>query len=70
MPKELLEEWSAKDPVETYIARIVNDGVMTADEITALREATLANMIAAIDRALERPWPAAEEGFKNVFMSV
>lgn len=70
VPKELLEEWSAKDPVETYIARIVNDGVMTADEITALREATLANMIAAIDRALERPWPAAEEGFKNVFMSV
>jgi hypothetical protein len=43
---------------------------MTADEITALREATLANMIAAIDRALERPWPAAGEGFKNVFMSV
>jgi TPP-dependent pyruvate/acetoin dehydrogenase alpha subunit len=70
VPKELLEEWSAKDPVETYITRIVNDGVMTADEITALREATLANMIAAIDRALERPWPAAEEGFKNVFMSV
>jgi TPP-dependent pyruvate/acetoin dehydrogenase alpha subunit len=70
VPKELLEEWSAKDPVETYITRIVNDGVMTADEITALREATLANMIAAIDRALERPWPAAGEGFKNVFMSV
>jgi len=70
VPKELLEEWSAKDPVETYITRIVNDGLMTADEITALREATLANMIAAIDRALERPWPAAEEGFKNVFMSV
>lgn len=69
VPKELLEEWNAKDPVETYITRIVRDGVMTADEITALREQTLANMIAAIDRALELPWPAAEEGFKNVFMS-
>lgn len=69
VPKELLEEWNAKDPVETYITRIVNDGVMTEAEITSLREETLSNMIAAIDRALERPWPAAEEGFKNVFMS-
>jgi TPP-dependent pyruvate/acetoin dehydrogenase alpha subunit len=69
VPKELLEEWRAKDPVETYIARIVNDGVMTTGEIAALREVILANMIAAIDRALELPWPAAEEGFKNVFMS-
>lgn len=70
VPKELLEEWSAKDPVETYITRIVKEGVMTADEVKALRETTLARMIEAIDRALEHPWPAAEEGFKNVFMSV
>ncbi len=70
VPKELLEEWSAKDPVETYITRIVNEGVMTADEVKALRETTLARMIEAIDRALEHSWPAAEEGFKNVFMSV
>lgn len=69
VPKDLLEEWSAKDPVETYITRIVQDGVMTLEEVAQLREQTLANMIAAIDRALELPWPAADEGFKNVFMS-
>ncbi len=69
VPKDLLEEWSAKDPVETYITRIVQDGVMTVEEVTQLREKTLANMIASIDRALELPWPSAEEGFKNVFMS-
>jgi TPP-dependent pyruvate/acetoin dehydrogenase alpha subunit len=70
VPKDLLEEWATKDPVETYITRIVRDGVMTADEVKALRETTLATMIASIDRALERPWPAPEEGFKNVFMSI
>jgi len=69
VPKELLEEWKAKDPVETYITRLVAEGVMTADEITTLRESTLSTMIAAIDRALEKPWPAAEEAFKNVFLS-
>lgn len=69
VPKDLLDEWSAKDPVETYITRIVQGGVMTVEEVAQLREQTLANMIAAIDRALELPWPAAEEGFKNVFMS-
>ncbi len=69
VPKDMLEEWKKKDPVETYIAKMVKDGVQTEEQITALRETTLANMIAAIDRALEHPWPAPEEGFKNVFMS-
>jgi hypothetical protein len=42
---------------------------MSRDEATVLREQILADMIAAIDRALEQPWPNAEEGLKNVFMS-
>ena len=69
VPKELLEEWSAKDPVERYIDRLVNDGVVTREETDGLRATILNDMIAAIDRALEQPWPAAEEGLKNVFMS-
>lgn len=69
VPKEVLEEWSKKDPVETYITLLDKRKVMSRDEATALREQILADMIAAIDRALEQPWPDAEEGMKSVFMS-
>lgn len=68
VPKELLEEWKRKDPVENYITKIVKAKIMSADEITTLREKTLSDMIASIDRTLELPYPEAEEGFKNVFI--
>jgi hypothetical protein len=42
---------------------------MSREEATVLRKQILADMIAAIDRALEQPWPDAEEGMKSVFMS-
>lgn len=69
VPKEMLEEWSAKDPVERYIDRLIDDGVVTREETDKLRATILNDMIGAIDRALEQPWPAAEEGLKNVFMT-
>ncbi len=69
VPKEMLEEWSAKDPVERYIDRLIDDGVVTREETDELRATILNDMIGAIDRALEQPWPAAEEGLKNVFMT-
>jgi TPP-dependent pyruvate/acetoin dehydrogenase alpha subunit len=69
VPKELLDEWSAKDPVERYIDTLVGDGVVARESVQEMREQILQDMIGAIDRALERPWPAAEEGLKNVFMT-
>lgn len=69
VPKELLEEWSKKDPVEQYITLLDKRKVMSRKDATIMREQILQDMIAAIDRALEQPWPDAEEGMKNVFMS-
>lgn len=68
VPKQLLDDWAAKDPVVCYCERLMSAGVITAAEIDSLRTTTLADMIAAIDRALELPWPEPEEAFKNVFM--
>ncbi len=69
VPKEMLAEWSAKDPVERYIDRLDADGVIARADAEAMRAEILSQMIEAIDRALERPWPAAEEGLRNVFMT-
>lgn len=69
VPKDLLEEWAKKDPVEQYITLLDKRNVMSRKDATAMREQILQDMISAIDRALEQPWPDAEEGMKNVFMS-
>lgn len=68
VPKEMLAEWSKKDPVETYAKTLVKRGVLTDEDVAQLKKTALAEMIGAIDRALEKPWPAAEEGFRNVFI--
>lgn len=68
VPKEMLAEWTKKDPVETYAKTLVERRVLTAADVENMKKSTLAEMIGAIDRALERPWPAAEEGFRNVFI--
>lgn len=69
VPKAMLEEWTAKDPVDRYIDRLVEDGIVTRDATEQLRSSILNDMITAIDRALEQPWPDAEEGLRNVFMT-
>lgn len=68
VPKEMLAEWAANDPVDTYAKTLTQRGVLTEDEVTTMRKTTLDEMIKAIDRALEKPWPAADEGFRNVFI--
>lgn len=68
VPKEMLADWTKKDPVETYTATLVERGVITEEQVTSMRKSMLADMIAAIDRALDRPWPSADEGYKNVFI--
>lgn len=69
VPKAMLEEWTAKDPVDRYIDRLVEDGIVTRDATEQLRSSILNDMITAIDQALEQPWPDAEEGLRNVFMT-
>jgi len=68
VPKELLDEWALKDPVNLYSAKLIAEKVITASEVKDLRDSTLDSMIAAIDRTLELPWPDGSEGFKNVFL--
>lgn len=68
VPKEMLDKWALKDPVSTYSAKLIAQGVLTSDEVRDLHATTLDAMIAAIDRTLELPWPDASEGFKNVFL--
>ncbi|MBL7999263.1 MAG: thiamine pyrophosphate-dependent dehydrogenase E1 component subunit alpha [Candidatus Kapabacteria bacterium] len=68
VPKEQLDYWAKRDPVERYEKRIIERGIMSAEEIAAFRSDLATRMFAAIDATLERPYPAPEEGYKLVFV--
>ncbi|GAB1430126.1 thiamine pyrophosphate-dependent dehydrogenase E1 component subunit alpha [Ignavibacteria bacterium] len=68
VPKEMLEYWQRRDPVERYEQALISKKIMTTDEVVEMRESVVAEIRAAIDYAVELPFPPAEEGFKNVFV--
>lgn len=68
VPKELLEYWAKRDPVERYQQFILSQKIMTLEEIESLRKELSTELFEAIDWAVALPFPPAEEGFKNVFL--
>jgi pyruvate dehydrogenase E1 component alpha subunit/2-oxoisovalerate dehydrogenase E1 component alpha subunit len=36
VPKELLESWAARDPIDSYVGRLLAEGSATADELAAI----------------------------------
>lgn len=67
VPKEMLEKWKAKDPLETYARRLRSEGVLTADAERAMMEAAHAAIAAAVAEAEENPYPAGDEAAEGVF---
>jgi TPP-dependent pyruvate/acetoin dehydrogenase alpha subunit len=64
------EEYEAAlrgDPVPRFRAKLVTDGVITAEEADALAEAAKAEMQAAVDFGLASPFPPAEAAVDYVY---
>ena len=57
VPRGLLEEWEAKDPISTYGARLGRWGLLTEDADRRLRAEVDRRMEAAEAEALNAPWP-------------
>lgn len=68
VPRDVLEYWKRRDPVDRYQVRIIESGIMTEKEVADFRSELSNIMFTAIDSALEKPYPSAEEGYKNVFV--
>ena len=68
VPKETLEFWQKKDPVIRYEQQIIEWGIMTREDIDALRQNIIEELRNAIDEVVELPFPAAEEGYRSVFV--
>ncbi len=68
VPREVLEHWETRDPIARYEQFLVKRGVITQAEIATLRTQLAEEMNRTIDYVVEKPFPAAEEGRKLVFV--
>jgi TPP-dependent pyruvate/acetoin dehydrogenase alpha subunit len=67
VPKELFEEWEARDPIEAYASRLLAAHGFGDDELEALRAEVKAQVDEAARRALESPLPDPETALDGVF---
>jgi pyruvate dehydrogenase E1 component alpha subunit len=67
VPQEMFEEWSRKDPVELFAARLTELGFATADEIAAMRDDARKKGIEARKKALSDPMPQPDNEEERVY---
>ena len=57
VPRELLAEWEAKDPVQRFAQRLLEGGLATEEELEAIRQRAREEVLDAIAYAESSPWP-------------
>ncbi|MCP4872476.1 MAG: dehydrogenase [Proteobacteria bacterium] len=67
VPKAMLEEWGAKDPVERFVAWVKQSGKLPDLDVAALREKIAADILEAVDKAREQAAPPVASGLVGVF---
>jgi TPP-dependent pyruvate/acetoin dehydrogenase alpha subunit len=67
VPRELFEEWEARDPIATYSARLVAEHGFSEQELERLRDEAGAEVEEAARRALESPPPDPVTALDGVF---
>jgi acetoin:2,6-dichlorophenolindophenol oxidoreductase subunit alpha len=66
--REEVEQWKARDPVESHEARLLAEGVLDAAQLAALRSTVAAEVEAAMKRAQSDPIPGRDAlGLDAVF---
>jgi len=61
VPPELIEEWSAKDPVVRFEQALIDSGTATATDFESIQSRARRDVDAATDEAERSPMPRPEE---------
>ncbi|MDX1394352.1 MAG: thiamine pyrophosphate-dependent dehydrogenase E1 component subunit alpha [Gemmatimonadota bacterium] len=67
VPAEELETWRARDPIASYERYLLEQGLVTSDELLGIRDDVGIVLDAAVDAALADPLPAPEEARTRVY---
>jgi pyruvate dehydrogenase E1 component alpha subunit len=66
-PKEEVEEWLAKDPIKRLKEKLLQEGVLTEDEIKKIEVDVTSEVEEAVRFAMESSYPAPEEALEDVY---
>jgi TPP-dependent pyruvate/acetoin dehydrogenase alpha subunit len=67
VPKEELEEWRRRDPLERCARVLVDSSVATAEELGAVDRAVSEEIDREVEAAEKSPLPSPEDALKNVY---
>jgi pyruvate dehydrogenase E1 component alpha subunit len=66
--KEEVEEWRAKDPIETFAKRCVDEGALGEDDVEAIRREAEETVLAAVEFADNSPEPPLDSLYENLYV--
>jgi TPP-dependent pyruvate/acetoin dehydrogenase alpha subunit len=69
VPKEDLEEWRRRDPIERCIRTLLETDVATSDDLAAIDRAISEEVDREVEAAEKSPLPSPEDALKNVYSS-
>jgi pyruvate dehydrogenase E1 component alpha subunit len=67
VPTEKFEEWEKKDPISRFQHRLMEEQVMTLEEVKQLHETVIKEIDAGVHWAERSPYPAPEECLRGVY---
>src|SRR5690606_12588554 len=67
VPPGELEEWEARDPVDRFVTRAIEENLLTREEMDALDQRVAREVDAARETAEASPMPQAEEALAEVY---
>ena len=67
VPREELEDWRRRDPIERFMRRLVESGIATPEELAAADHAIAEELDRDVELAEKSPFPSPEEALRNVY---
>ncbi len=67
VPSGELERWRGRDPIARYERYLLEQGLVTSDELQTIRHEIDGELDEAVERALDDPFPAAGEARTRVY---
>ena len=68
-PPGELDAWKARDPIDIFAARLVEEGATAQDELTGIRADVEAEISASAERVLAMPKATTDDMFRNIYAS-
>jgi TPP-dependent pyruvate/acetoin dehydrogenase alpha subunit len=67
VPRQLIEEWSARDPIVRFESRLLSNGIMSSQSRDQIAAEVAQQVEAAAEWAVQQPMPAGASAFEGAY---